>query len=62
MEPEEHMLLDEASHSLVAKELKVPELNAEVERAVRQVKESLLRAEEDRSLGSSKSHEQKHKE
>ncbi len=40
------MLLQPGAHKLVAKNLEVPELAAEVERAVRQVKESLQRQTE----------------
>ncbi len=49
LDPEESMLLHPGAHKLVAKNLEVPELAAEVERAVRQVKESLQRqTEQDR--------------
>jgi hypothetical protein len=41
VDPEESMLLQPGAHKLVANSLEVPELAAEVERAVRQVKESL---------------------
>lgn len=43
VDPEESMLLQPGAHKLVAKNLEVPELAAEVERAVRQVKQSLQR-------------------
>ena len=43
---EEHMLLDHSSSKVVARSLMVPELAAEVERAVRQV-EKALRAKAD---------------
>lgn len=39
-DPEETMLLKPGAHKLVAKTLEVPELAAEVERAVAQVEES----------------------
>jgi hypothetical protein len=42
-DPEEQMLLTSSSHKLVAKTLNVPELAAEIERAVRQVEVSLAR-------------------
>jgi len=42
-DPEEHMLLNESSHKDVAQELGVPELGAEIDRAVWQVKTSLDR-------------------
>jgi hypothetical protein len=45
-DPEESLLLQPGSHKLVARSLEVPELAAEVERAVRQVKESLERQAE----------------
>lgn len=41
VDPEEHMLLTPTSHTLVAKSLGVPELSGEIERAVRQVQNSL---------------------
>lgn len=41
VDPEEFMLLQPGTHKLVANSLGVPELGAEVERAVRQVHESL---------------------
>lgn len=41
VDPEESMLLQPGAHKLVAESLEVPQLAAEVERAVRQVKESL---------------------
>jgi hypothetical protein len=41
IDPEEWMLLQPGAHKLVAKSLEVPQLAAEVERAVRQVQESL---------------------
>jgi hypothetical protein len=43
IDPEESMLLQPGAHKLVAKNLEVPELAAEVERAIRQVNESLER-------------------
>lgn len=43
-DPEDQMLLTNASHKLVAKSLNVPDLGAEVERAVHQVEASLDRA------------------
>lgn len=49
LDPEESLLLQSDAHKLVAKSLEVPELAAEVERAVRQVTESLERqAEQER--------------
>lgn len=49
IDPEELMLLQPGAHKVVARTLEVPELAAEVERAVRQVKESLEReAEQER--------------
>jgi hypothetical protein len=46
---EESMLLQAGAHKLVAKSLEVPELAAEVERAVHQVKQSVKRkAEQER--------------
>lgn len=48
-DPEERMLLLPGAHTLVAKSLEVPSLAAEVERAVRQVKESIeLQSEQER--------------
>ncbi len=41
VDPEESMLLQPGAHKLVAENLQVPQLAAEVERAIRQVKESL---------------------
>ena len=46
LDPEECMLLQPGAHKLVATSLEVPELAAEVERAIRQVKESLERQTE----------------
>ena len=51
IDPEEKMLLQPGAHKLIAKSLKVPELAAEVERAVRQVKESLDRETEASKTG-----------
>lgn len=45
-DPEEKMLLQPGVHKLIAESLEVPELAIEVERAVRQVKESLDRETE----------------
>jgi hypothetical protein len=42
-DPEELMLLKRGSHKLVANSLEVPELGAEVERAIRQAEESIER-------------------
>jgi len=42
-DPEEQMLLPASSHKLVAQTLKVPELAAEVERAIHQVETTLAR-------------------
>lgn len=48
-DPEEVMLLQPGAHKLVAMSLGVPELAAEVERAIRQVEDSLnLQAEQER--------------
>ncbi|KKY28290.1 hypothetical protein UCRPC4_g00636 [Phaeomoniella chlamydospora] len=38
---EEHLLLDESSHTALAQTLKVPELSAELERAVKQVRSAI---------------------
>jgi len=43
-DPEDQMLLTSSSHKIVAHSLEVPELSAEVERAVYQVQASLDRA------------------
>ena len=45
-DPDESMLLQPGAHKLVALNLEVPQLAAEVERAIRQVKESLDREAE----------------
>jgi len=42
-DPEEQILLPASSHKLVAQTLKVPELAAEVERAIHQVETTLAR-------------------
>lgn len=42
-DPEEHMLLTASSHKLVAQSLNVPELGGEIERAFRQVEDTLAR-------------------
>ena len=45
-DPQEVLLLKPGAHKLVARSLEVPELAAEVERAVRQVEESVQRQAE----------------
>ena len=40
-DPEEHLLLKKGSHAVVSDALRVPELAAEVERALQQVEQSL---------------------
>jgi len=48
IDPDEKLLLTSSSHTLIAKNLGVPELGGEVERAVRQVETSLKREDEER--------------
>ena len=64
IDPEELMLLQPGAHKLLAKSLEVPEVAAEVERAVRQVKESLeqqTQQERQQTEGASKEKEQRRK-
>jgi hypothetical protein len=51
IDPEEKMLLHRGAHKLVAKSLEVPELAAEVERAIRQVEESYRQTAEQKAKG-----------
>lgn len=44
---EEHLLLTSGSHTVISKDLQVPELSAEVERAIMQVKTSIRKQEEE---------------
>lgn len=44
---EEHLLLTSGSHTVISKDLQVPELSAEVERAIMQVKTSIREQEEE---------------
>jgi hypothetical protein len=46
-EPEERLLLTTGSHTVISKDLQVPELSAEVERAIMQVKTSIRKQEEE---------------
>ena len=46
-DPEEHLLLTSGSHTVISKDLQVPELSAEVERAIMQVKTSIRKQEEE---------------
>jgi len=48
-DPEEQLLLPAGSHKVVAEQLKVPELVAELERAIHQIEEGLKREEAEKT-------------